>query len=235
MILEVATQGYEAGTELRDVTLAQARAMECNRCGGCCSGLLPDDIVKKDPNTGLPLFTWGTKYPVDLYESRYGKPMLQPIGFLDNSDEMPYQGRTGIVDKFEEDEANKPYTCFTCSFHSMAADNKAHCQLLDNYRDGQPNNLSTVRPLNCGDFPVFSTTVDDTLVAGHNFVPPTGALPACTWYGIRIVGPWKDTPYWRDRWEKQQRNEAVPDLSIPQTFVDGLVSKAESKRKANGK
>ena len=25
--------GYEAGTELRDVTLEEARSMECNRCG----------------------------------------------------------------------------------------------------------------------------------------------------------------------------------------------------------
>lgn len=234
MILEVATQGYEAGTELRDVTLRQARTMECNRCGGCCSGLLPDDVVKKDATTGLPKFVWGDKFPEDLYESRYGKPMLQPIGFLDNSDEMPYQGRVGIVDKFEEDETNQPYTCFTCSFHSMGSDNKAVCELLDKHGNGQPDDISTIRPLYCGDFPVFSTFVDDCIIDGKPFVPAVGSLPSCTWYGIRIVGPWKPTPYWEDRWARQQRGEDVPVLAIPQAFIDGLVYKAESKRKANG-
>ncbi len=215
MILEVATQGYEAGTELRDVTLKQARAMECNRCGGCCSGLLPDDVVKKDSITGLPLFTWGSKYPEDLYESRYGKPMLQPIGFMDNSDEMPYQGRVGTVDRFEHDGLST-------------------CGLIESFGEGTPQDVSTMRPLNCGDFPVFSTTIDDTLIAGHNFVPSVGALPSCTWYGIRIVGPYKDEPYWIDRWNKQQAGISVPELKIPREFIDGLVYKAEKRRQANG-
>lgn len=234
MILEAATLGYEAGTELRDVSLREARAMECNRCGGCCSGLLPDDVVKKDAITGLPLFVWGSKFPEDLYESRYGKPMLQPIGFMDDSSEMPYQGRIGVVDKFEKDASNKPHTCFTCSFHSMDGENKAHCELLDKFHDGQPSDLSTIRPLNCGEFPVFSSAVDDTLIAGHSFIPAVGALPSCTWYGIRIVGPYKNEPYWIERWERQQAGEPVSELKIPQEFIDGLVYKAERRREANG-
>lgn len=234
MILEVATLGYEAGTELRDVTLRQARAMECNRCGGCCSGLLPDDVVKKDPVTGLPLFVWGSKFPEDLYESRYGKPMLQPIGFLDNSDEMPYQGRVGVVDKFEQDSSNNPYTCFTCSFHGQNEEGLSTCGLIESFRDGNPKDISTIRPLNCGEFPVFSTAIDDALIAGHSFVPAVGALPKCTWYGIRIVGPYKDTPYWKQRWERQQAGLEVEDLSLPQEFIDGLVYKAEKRRETSG-
>lgn len=233
--LETAVDGYDAGAELRDVTLREARAMECNRCGGCCNGLLPDDVVKKDATTGLPLFTWGKKFPEDLYKSRYGKPMLQPIGFLDNSDEMPYQGKVGIVDKFEQDSSDNPYTCFTCSFHGRNDDGLSTCGLIESFKDGNPEDVSTIRPLNCGEFPIFSTGVDDTLVAGKSFIPPTGALPSCTWYGLRITGPYKDTPYWRDRWERQQRGEEVENLSAPQEFIDGLIYKAERRREINGK
>lgn len=233
-ILEIPIQGYDVGTELKDVSLKEARAMECNRCGGCCNGLLPDDIVKKDPTTGLPLFVWGDKFPQDLYESRYGQKLLQPIGFLEDSSEMPYQGQIGIVDKFEEDENNKPYSCFSCSYHSMQ-DGLAVCGLKEAYGDGNPNDISTVRPLNCGEFPVFSSIVDNELIAGRNFIPAVGTLPACTWYGIRITGPYKDTEYWRDRWQKQQANEEVPSLEIPREFIDGLLYKAESKQQNNAK
>lgn len=231
MILEQDALGYKAGTELRDVTIQEARAMECNRCGGCCNGLLPDDIVQKDPTTGLPLFIWGSKFPEDLYEKRYGQRLLQPIVFLDDSREMPYQGRIGIGDKFEDDVDGKPYTCFKCSFHKEADEPGGQTACLLYGKDKDPSDLSTIRPLNCGDFPVFSTSVDDALVGGHEFVPATGVLPACTWHGIRIVGPWKPEPYWQERWEKQQRGEEVDDLSIPADFILELERKAEAKRR----
>lgn len=233
--LEKAVQGYEAGTELRDVTLREARAMECNRCGGCCNGLLPDDVVKKDEDTGLPLFVWGSKFPEDLYEKRYGQRMLQPIGFLDDSSEMPYQGRIGIVDKFEEDDQGKPHTCFSCAFHRQDTPEKSTCMLVEAEGEGNPEDISTIRPLNCGEFPIFSSAVDDAIIGGHTFVPATGALPRCTWYGLRIVGPWKDTPYWRDRWSRQQNNEEVADLSLPEDFVKGLEYKASLRKgQSNG-
>jgi hypothetical protein len=226
--LPVAFEGYEANTELRDVTLQEAQAMECNRCGDCCNGLNPH--VKKDDTTGLPLFVWGSKFPVDLYEGRYGQRMLQPIGFLDDSSEMPYQGDIGIVDKFEEDENGKPHTCFQCSFHRQDTPESSTCLLRELHGDGDPNNISQIRPLNCGEFPVFSPAIGDALIGGHTFIPATGALPRCTWHGIRIVGPWKDEPYWRDRWEKQQHGEAVEDLSLPEEFIKGLEYK-QSLRK----
>lgn len=225
-VLEQGIFGYEAGTELRDVTLREARAMECNRCGGCCSGLLPDDVVKKDPTTGLPLFIWGSNLPDDNYKERYGKPMLQPIGFLDNSDEMPYQGRIGLVEAFEKDEQGQSYNCFSCTFHSMGPDG-AVCELKEKHGDGDPTESSTTRPLNCGEFPVFSPGVDNTLIDGHSYVPATGALPQCTWHGIRIVGPYRDTHYWRNRWSRQQAGLEVADLSIQKDFIEGLQWKAK--------
>jgi hypothetical protein len=215
-------QGYDAGTELRDVTLQEARAMECNRCGGCCSGLLPDDVVTKDPNFGMPLMTWGAKYPADRYKERYGTEMLLPVVRKD--------GGIGIGEAFEVMDNGQEYTCYTCTFFSQDGEGKALCGLREQYGDGDPQKLETLRPLNCGEFPVFSTAVDDALVGGHSFVPATGALPACTWHGIRVTGPWKDTPYYRDRWEAQQRGEPVADLSLPEDVVQGLENRAAKRR-----
>lgn len=230
--LEQPTQAYEVGTLLRDVTIREARNMECNRCGGCCNGLLPDDVVKKDEDTGLPLFVWGDKYPEDMYEKRYGKPMLIPIIPESEIHELPYQGKiiASPGSKFVEDSAGKPYTCFTCTFHSMNSGGEAVCALREQFGQGDPAHIEQIRPLNCGEFPVFGTIVDDAIIAGHPFIVPTGALPKCTWYGLRIVGPWRDTPYWRDRWERQQRGESVPDMGIPEDFIKGLEYKASLKK-----
>jgi len=227
-VLPVDTQGYEAGAQLRDVTLREARAMECNRCGDCCNSL--NENVKRDEVTGLPMVVWGSKFPEDLYESRYGKRMLQPVGFLDDSSEMPYQGRIGIVDKFEEDENGKPYTCFSCAFHRQDTPEFSTCTLMETYSNPDPKKIEQLRPLNCGDFPIFGTSINDTLVAGHPFVPATGSLPRCTWHGLRIVGPYRDELYWIERWEKQQRGEEVETFKVDETFIKGLEWKAAQRR-----
>lgn len=225
--------GYKKGTELRDVTLKEARSWDCNHCGGCCNGMLPDDIVTKDEDTGLPKFVWGSKFPEDLYASRYGEPMLQPIVFMEEFKELPYQGEIGIGDEFMKDADGKPYTCFKCAFYRPPeeAPEDAHyggCKLFDIAED--PKDLATLRPLNCGEFPIFSTAVDDALVGGNTYIPATGNLPSCTWYGIRIVGPWREDAYWRHRWNKQRRGEAVPDKSLPKEWVMNLEEKARLKR-----
>ena len=60
--------------------------------------------------------------------------------------------------------------------------------------------------------------VDAVVLDGRGYIPHTGALPRCTWYGIRVVGPWREGPkrdprgYWRERWERQQRGEEVDRL-----------------------
>lgn len=202
-VLEQAFLAYEAGDALRDVPLREARAWECNRCGQCCSSLM--DGVKHDRETGLPLLTWGTRFPGDLYEARYGVPLLRPV----------VRGEEGacIGTAFEVDEDGKPYTAFACSMLAQHHDGtgegpKTSCMLMKAGED--PQDLSTIRPRNCGEFPIFGLDVDATIIDGHPYVPPTGATPECTWNGIRIVGPWKETPYWRERWEAQQRGEEVP-------------------------
>lgn len=180
-------QGYKAGTVLRDVTITEARSWECNRCGDCCDSL--SDWVEKDEATGMPLLEWGTNAPEDRYEARYGKPLLIPIVLGDGG---PQEG-----DGFEEG-----YTGFRCSKLVRHSEDETSCALYH----GDRQNPSASPPLNCGDFPVFGIRVDDAIVAGHPFIPPTGSLPRCTWYGIRVVGPWKENPknpYWKNLWEKQ--------------------------------
>jgi hypothetical protein len=151
--------------------------------------------VIKDEATGLPKFVWGSNAPEDLYAERYGQRLLQPIVLGD--------GGPVLGDEFEIDADGKPYTAFKCSMLQEPEGEgcAATCKLYGKY---DVERLETIRPRNCGDFPVFGLVVDDSLVAGNPFVPPTGALPRCTWHGIRIVGPWKDTTYWRARWEQQQ-------------------------------
>jgi len=226
-ILPKAFQGYEAGTELRDVTLSEARAMECNLCGDCCNGMRPD--VKKDEDTGLPLFTWGSEFPEDFYESRYGKKMLLPIIPLEEIKELPYQGDIAIGEAFAEDSDGKPYTCFKCSFLNEHEDGTGTCGLVDQFKDGDPNKLETMRPRNCGEFPVFGNNVGDAIIGGKTFIPPTGALPRCTWYGIRVTGPFRNESGWQDRWDKQQRGEEVPELKIPQEFIDSVTGKNKNR------
>lgn len=208
--------GYDAGEKLRDVTLREARNMECNRCGDCCNGLSPH--VKKDEATGLPMFVWGSKFPEDLYEERFGQRLLMPIVMGD--------GGPRLGADFEIDADGKPYSAFRCSFWEPGE--PSSCGLYG--KDKDPNDISTIRPRNCGDFPVFGSAIDDALIGGHSYVVPTGALPRCTWYGLRIVGPWRDTPYWRERWNKQQAGEPVDDLSLPPDFIEAVAAKTAARR-----
>lgn len=195
-ILPTDALGYPAGTELRDVPLLEARSWECNRCGGCCAGDLDDETVLKDEATGLPLFNWGSRFPDDLYESRYGVRMLQPLVMSD--------GGVSIGEAFEQDANDKPYTAFRCSFFSQEADGCGSCGLRAAEPD--PENLATLRPRACGEFPIFGLDVDASIIEHGSFVPPVGSLPKCTWYGIRVTGPWKNEPIWREQFAAQQEN-----------------------------
>lgn len=209
---------YPAGAVLRDVTLSEARAIECNRCGDCCNGLRPG--VLKDEGTGLPLFIWGTDYPADRYAGRFGEALLLPI--VRGEEGAPAR----LGEDFERDSDGKPYTSFCCSqLIEYGGDiaPETGCALYG--RGTDPSDLSTIRPRNCGEFPVFGLAVDDTIIAGHPFVPATGALPRCAWYGIRVVGPWKDTPGWRERWERQCRGEPVESVELDSSFVGRLLER----------
>lgn len=231
-------QGYAAGTVLLDVSLQAARAMECNRCGDCCNGLRED--VVKDEATGLPKFTWGSEFPADRYKARYGTEMLLPIVRGDGGPE--------VGDDFEEMNG-QPYTAFKCAHlveHDQGpdwphdpldkdprpgGDCRTSCGLMARFGDNpDPNDLSQHRPRNCGEFPVYGSLVDSALIDGHSFIPATGVLPRCTWHGIRVTGPWRQEPYWVDRWEKQQRGEPVEELgrvdeAVLAAFMEQLLAR----------
>jgi hypothetical protein len=180
-VLPIPALGYEAGTALRDVTLAEARSWACNRCGDCCDG--SRDHVTKDEATGLPRFVWseetGLPEPQDFYASRYGQPLLQPLVMAD--------GGLEVGSAWERDADDMPFRAFRCSF--LRADSPDHttCMLRARYPDPSPRRPEQNRPLHCGEFPVFGSLIDLAIRDHGTYIPATGALPRCTWHGIRIV------------------------------------------------
>ncbi len=179
---------YEKGTVLVDVPLREARDMECNRCGDCCDS--SGENVKLDKKHSVPLFVWGGNLPEDRYKSRFGKEMVIPL----------VRGDGGLVEaeEFEIQSNGEPHRAFRCTFLERDEEGLSSCGIYD-----QPS--PERRPLNCGSFPVFGQEVDDAIIDHGYFIPPTGALPRCTWYGMRIVGPWKETKNWNMLFENQRR------------------------------
>lgn len=200
--------GYPAGTVLRDVTLEEARSWDCNRCGDCCDGSRPD--VLKDEATGFPLYTWespptaGSERSQTADPARYadrfdGFPLLQPL----------VRGEDGIEPghEFERDADGNPYTAFKCR------------ALVDESHDCQGPTSCAIyergtRPANCGDFPVFGPLVSEAIINIGWFVPPTAALPRCTWHGIRVTGPWRQEPLWQERYQQQVLGLEVPRFGL---------------------
>ena len=172
--------GYSAGTSLFNLTLAEARALECNRCGDCCD--TTSEHVRTDKAVGLPLFVWDKRtddaafhLPEDRYEKRYGRPLIRPV--------VRGDGELVIGKEFERDGNGEEHRSFSCAALVRDADDpdKTACSLYGNYRP------DPARPYNCGAFPVFGMEADQAVNVGGEYIPHTSALPRCTWYGIRIV------------------------------------------------
>ncbi len=219
-VLPVDAMGYRAGIELREVTLREARAMECNRCGDCCSGMRPG--VAKDEATGLPLHVWEARETAadearsqtadpDRYRGRLDEyPLFVPIVMRD--------GGIGLGERFERDADGMPHTSFACRAlieYPGGADGPETGCAIHETPETYATSVLGLRPYNCGAFPVFGLEVSDSIIQHGYFVPPTGSLPRCTWYGLRVTGPFKDTPYWEERFARQERGEVVPELSNP--------------------
>ncbi len=177
--------GYPPGTMLRDVTLAEARAMECNRCGDCCD--TTSEHVRTDPEVGLPLFVWDKpghdaafELPEDRYEKRYGRPLIRPV--------IRGDGGLVVARAFEVDRNGNEHRSFQCAalmrVTTLDGEEKpATCSLYGNRGDDDPN-----RPYNCGAFPVYGMEAEAALLNVGEYIPHTSALPRCTWHGLRIVG-----------------------------------------------
>ncbi len=188
--MPVARQGYPEGFVLRNVPLREARAMECNRCGDCCD--TRHEGVDKDEGTGLPLFCWEAGETASgpgsqtadphRYDDRMGTRLILPV--------IEVEGQLVIGEDFDRDADDNPYTSFSCAAYIEYPEGPegppGGCGIYG--VDGKTER----RPLNCGNFPVFGLEVDDSIINNGSYVPPTGHQPRCTWYGIRLVGPWKE-------------------------------------------
>lgn len=223
--MPITALGYERGAVLREVTLAEARSWDCNRCGDCCDSSRPDVLQTPD---GLPRHVW--EHPDTTleqgsqtadphrYDQRFkGKRLIQPIARVD--------GGLEVAADFERDADGRAWTSYRCAalqeFPEGAHGPDTACAIYHpppTYAESEEG----LRPYNCGAFPVFGLEVDDSIVQHGSFIPPTGALPRCSWYGIRVVGPWKDTPNWnrayalhRQAWETHALDVALANMRAP--------------------
>ncbi|PZC49707.1 MAG: hypothetical protein DK306_000467 [Chloroflexi bacterium] len=149
--------GAAAVPVARYLTLAAARAIECNGCGDCCASGRTDGF-----------WTWG-----QLPESQYralnqGAPLIIPVERSDGS----WRDRAWTAD-----DANElGPTRFRCAAFAPRSDSGGACGLHDK-----------TRPTKCGDFPVASGDLDRLLAAEGEAWLQTDAFPRCSWYRICVV------------------------------------------------
>jgi hypothetical protein len=148
----------EEGLEVvRYLTLAEARALECNGCGDCCDSRRTDGF-----------WTWGA-LPEDGYRSLTGgERLIIPIDLVDGE----WRDRA----QRPEDAAEFTPTRFRCMAFAERADGTGSC-----LRHGQP------RPPKCGEFPVWGPEIEAELREQHEVQLHTGAFPRCAWYQVVVV------------------------------------------------
>lgn len=145
------------GARSRFVTLAQARALECNGCGDCCDSRRTDGF-----------WTWGA-VPADQYRAQCGgSPLIIPI----ERGEGSWRDRAHQLD----DSSALSGTRFRCSAFQPQEDGRGLCG-----RHGQ------WRPPKCGEFPAWGADIEEELVATGLATLHVGAFPRCTWHGMTVV------------------------------------------------
>jgi Fe-S-cluster containining protein len=142
---------------LRYVTLAAARALECNGCGDCCDSRRTDGF-----------WTWGD-LPADQYSSICGGvPLVIPIERSEDGwRDRPYQAN---------DASTLSGSRFRCVAFQPQPDGGGRC--------GR-HQLS--RPSKCGEFPVWGAGIEVELRETGAAAVQVGAFPRCTWYGMVVV------------------------------------------------
>jgi Fe-S-cluster containining protein len=141
----------------RYLTLASARALECNGCGDCCDSRRTDGY-----------WTWGT-LPAHQYRALLdGHPLIIPL--------MRVEG--GWVDRPHEpadtDELSR--TNFRCEAFEPHEDGTGGCGI---HHRGVP--------AICRAFPVGGEDVETDLDACGEHWLATSAFPRCTWYRTVVV------------------------------------------------
>ena len=148
----------------RYLTLAAARALECNGCGDCCDSSRTDGF-----------WTWGA-LPRDQYGSLLGgTPLIIPIDrAADPAGEAGWREREWRPG----DDSDATATPFRCQAFRPQADGCGLCGIHDRER-----------PAKCGEFPVQMAGQEEEVATRGVMHLETSAFPRCTWYRIDAVAP----------------------------------------------
>ena len=141
----------------RYLTLAAARALECNGCGDCCDSRRTDGY-----------WTWGT-LPAHQYRPLFGDhPLIIPLVRVEG----------GWADRLHEpvdvDELSR--TCFRCEAFEPREDGTGGCGIHEREV-----------PTKCREFPIGGADVEADLDACGEHWLATSAFPRCAWYGMVVV------------------------------------------------
>jgi len=144
-------------TPISYLTLAAARALECNGCGDCCDSRRTDGF-----------WTW-PGIPADQYRGLTGGPsLIIPLERLGD----------GWRDRVYRAEDAGPLSGprFRCTAFEPNLDGGGACGRHDQ-----------ARPPVCGEFPVWGTALEAELAELGEVPIQVGAFPRCTWYGMVLV------------------------------------------------
>ncbi len=148
--------------ELRYLTLADARSLECNGCGDCCDSRRSDGY-----------WAWGSLPPGQFRELNGGAPLIIPL-------ERTGAGLTaeGWRDRprTPEDGSELFPTRFRCRAFRPQPDGRGLCGHHDRER-----------PDRCGEYPVHMPHIESELAELGEVVLNTSAFARCTWYRMVVV------------------------------------------------
>jgi hypothetical protein len=140
------------------VTLATARAIECNGCGDCCDSRRTDGY-----------WTWGALPPDQFAALNDGAPLIIPLGRAEDGAWRERPPRP-------EDESELFPTPFRCTAFRPQEDGRGLCAHHDRER-----------PARCGEYPVHVPHLESEL-AQYGEVPlGTSSFPRCSWYRMVVV------------------------------------------------
>lgn len=149
--------GDQPSTGVRYLTLAQARALECNGCGDCCDSRRTDGY-----------WTWGGLPEHQYRDLNSGRPLIIPLARING----------GWTDRAWEpsDRDELGPTRFRCEAFQPQPDGSGLCGIHDRER-----------PAKCGQFPVYVVGLEDELAECGFVALATSAFPRCTWYGVIVM------------------------------------------------
>ena len=146
------------GTEVRFLSLGEARAIECNGCGDCCDSRRTDGF-----------WTWGS-LPADQYAAMTrARPLIIPLERVG----------VGWRDRAHEgaDALSLTPTRFRCVAFEARTDGGGACGVHDQQR-----------PQQCEEFPVWGVAIEADLREHGEVWLQTEAFSRCAWFRVCVVG-----------------------------------------------